>query len=77
MSLGRIGVIGGGASGTALAQVAAADGADVLLWALESTLRLSEPNRSEAVLCNTIMMPTAATTLASCGASRMGRNTSR
>ena len=36
MSLGRIGVIGGGAWGTALAQVAAADGADVLLWALES-----------------------------------------
>lgn len=31
----KIGVIGGGAWGTALAQVAAADGADVLLWALE------------------------------------------
>jgi glycerol-3-phosphate dehydrogenase (NAD(P)+) len=36
MSFGRIGVVGGGAWGTALAQVAAADGAEVLLWALES-----------------------------------------
>lgn len=31
----KIGVIGGGAWGTALAQVAASDGADVLLWAME------------------------------------------
>ena len=31
----RIGVIGGGAWGTALAQVAAADGQEVTLWALE------------------------------------------
>ncbi|MEO8722873.1 MAG: NAD(P)H-dependent glycerol-3-phosphate dehydrogenase [Sphingobium sp.] len=31
----KIGVIGGGAWGTALAQVAASDGEDVLLWALE------------------------------------------
>lgn len=31
----RIGVVGGGAWGTALAQVAAADGRDVLLWARE------------------------------------------
>ena len=44
---------------------------------IESTLRLSEPNRRVAVLCSTIMIPTAATTLASCGASRIGRNTSR
>jgi glycerol-3-phosphate dehydrogenase (NAD(P)+) len=36
MSFGRIGVVGGGAWGTALAQVAAADGAEVLLWALEN-----------------------------------------
>ena len=35
MSLERVAVIGGGAWGTALAQVAAADGRDVLLWALE------------------------------------------
>ena len=32
----RIGVIGGGAWGTALAQTAAGDGADVLLWAREA-----------------------------------------
>jgi glycerol-3-phosphate dehydrogenase (NAD(P)+) len=35
MSFERIGVIGGGAWGTALAQVAASGGRDVLLWALE------------------------------------------
>ena len=35
MNLERVAVIGGGAWGTALAQVAAADGRDVLLWALE------------------------------------------
>jgi len=34
----RIGVIGGGAWGTALAQVAAADGEPVLLWAREHTV---------------------------------------
>jgi glycerol-3-phosphate dehydrogenase (NAD(P)+) len=35
MSLERVAVIGGGAWGTALAQVAAANGREVLLWALE------------------------------------------
>ena len=35
MSLGRIAVIGGGAWGTALAQVAASDGGETLLWAIE------------------------------------------
>ncbi|WP_260482970.1 NAD(P)H-dependent glycerol-3-phosphate dehydrogenase [Sphingomicrobium flavum] len=35
MSIEKIAVIGGGAWGTALAQVAAADGRDVLLWAME------------------------------------------
>lgn len=35
MSLERVGVIGGGAWGTALAQVAAANDRDVMLWALE------------------------------------------
>ena len=35
MSIGRIAVIGGGAWGTALAQVAAKAGRDVLLWAME------------------------------------------
>ena len=36
MSFGRLGVIGGGAWGTALAQVGASGGRDVLLWARES-----------------------------------------
>ena len=35
MTIGRIAVIGGGAWGTALAQVAAANGQETLLWALE------------------------------------------
>ena len=35
MSVQRLGVIGGGAWGTALAQVAAADGQETLLWARE------------------------------------------
>ena len=36
MKLAKIGAIGGGAWGTALAQVAAAQGGDVLLWAREA-----------------------------------------
>ena len=36
MTVGRLGVIGGGAWGTALAQVAAAGGRETLLWARES-----------------------------------------
>ncbi|MHA3794079.1 NAD(P)H-dependent glycerol-3-phosphate dehydrogenase [Sphingomonas sp. YL-JM2C] len=35
MTLDRLGVIGGGAWGTAMAQVIASDGSDVLLWARE------------------------------------------
>jgi glycerol-3-phosphate dehydrogenase (NAD(P)+) len=35
MSLEKVGIIGGGAWGTALAQVASAGGRDALLWALE------------------------------------------
>ena len=35
MSIEKLAVIGGGAWGTALAQVAAAGGRDTLLWALE------------------------------------------
>jgi glycerol-3-phosphate dehydrogenase (NAD(P)+) len=35
MSIGKVAVIGGGAWGTALAQVAAASGRETLLWALE------------------------------------------
>jgi glycerol-3-phosphate dehydrogenase (NAD(P)+) len=36
MKLGKIGVVGGGAWGTALAQMIASDGSDVLLWAREA-----------------------------------------
>jgi len=36
MKLEKLGVIGGGAWGTAMAQVLAADGSDVLLWARET-----------------------------------------
>ena len=35
MKLGKLGVVGGGAWGTALAQVAAFGGRETLLWALE------------------------------------------
>ena len=35
MNIDRLAVIGGGAWGTALAQVAAADGRETLLWAIE------------------------------------------
>jgi glycerol-3-phosphate dehydrogenase (NAD(P)+) len=35
MSFGKIGILGGGAWGTALAQVAAAGGRETLLWAME------------------------------------------
>lgn len=44
MSIGRIGVIGGGAWGTALAQVAAQGGRETLLWALEDDV-ISAVNR--------------------------------
>ena len=38
MSLNRIGVIGAGAWGTALAAAARANGRDVVIWALEETV---------------------------------------
>ena len=49
----RIGVIGGGAWGTALAQVAAADGAPVILWAREPEV-VDSINRGH---CNTLFLP--------------------
>ena len=45
----RLGVIGGGAWGTALAQVAAASGRDTLLWALESDVVASVNDLHENV----------------------------
>ena len=75
MSFDRLGVIGGGAWGTALAQVAASGGRDVLLWA-------REPEVVEAInaahenalflpglkLAETIRATGELTELASCGA---------
>ena len=49
----RIGVIGGGAWGTALAQAMASDGSDVLLWAREAEL-VHEIN---AVRTNSLFLP--------------------
>lgn len=49
----RIGVIGGGAWGTALAQVAAADGRETLLWAREPEV-VDAINRSH---CNSLFLP--------------------
>ncbi|WP_422785800.1 NAD(P)H-dependent glycerol-3-phosphate dehydrogenase [Rhizorhabdus argentea] len=53
MKLQRLGVIGGGAWGTAMAQVIASDGSDVLLWA-------REPEVVDAINdthCNPIFLP--------------------
>ena len=48
-----IGVIGGGAWGTALAQVAASGGADVLIWVREAEVRASINDRGE----NAVFLP--------------------
>ena len=53
MSFNRLGVVGGGAWGTALAQVAASDGRDVLLWARESEVVAAVNDRRE----NSIFLP--------------------
>ena len=47
MSIDRLGVIGGGAWGTALAQVAACGGRETLLWALEDDVVASVNDRHE------------------------------
>jgi glycerol-3-phosphate dehydrogenase (NAD(P)+) len=52
----RVGVIGAGAWGTALAQMLAADGREVLLWARESEL-VEEINASHT---NSLFLPSAA-----------------
>ena len=53
MSFERIGVVGGGAWGTALAQVAASGGRDVLLWAREPEVVEAVNSRHE----NAIFLP--------------------
>lgn len=64
MNLGRVGVIGGGAWGTALAQVAAADGGDVLLWALEPEVvdAINDAHRNPAYLPDVPLSPAIAAT---------------
>ena len=56
MSFDRIGVVGGGAWGTALAQVAASGGCETLLWALEHEVVAAVNERHE----NTLFLPGAA-----------------
>lgn len=56
MSGAKIGVVGGGAWGTALAQALASDGSDVLLWAREPEL-VAEINVDHR---NSIYLPSAA-----------------
>ncbi|WFL76439.1 NAD(P)-dependent glycerol-3-phosphate dehydrogenase [Altererythrobacter arenosus] len=51
----RVGVIGAGAWGTALAQMLASDGREVLLWALEAEL-VDEINRQHS---NSLYLPSA------------------
>ena len=53
MSFDRIGVVGGGAWGTALAQVAASCGRETLLWALEDEVVAAVNGRHE----NTLFLP--------------------
>jgi glycerol-3-phosphate dehydrogenase (NAD(P)+) len=53
MSYQRIGVVGGGAWGTALAQVIASDGSEVLLWARETEV-VEAVNRTHA---NPLFLP--------------------
>jgi glycerol-3-phosphate dehydrogenase (NAD(P)+) len=53
MSFDRIGVVGGGAWGTALAQVAASEGREVLLWAREPEVVEAVNSRHE----NSVFLP--------------------
>src|SRR5438093_7652648 len=50
MSFDRIGIIGGGAWGTALAQVAASGGRETLLWAMEAEVVAAINDRHENAL---------------------------
>jgi glycerol-3-phosphate dehydrogenase (NAD(P)+) len=60
----RVGVIGGGAWGTALAQVAAADGEPVTLWAREPQVveSINREHRNALFLPNAHLAPTVAAT---------------
>ncbi len=57
--MSQIGVIGAGAWGTALAQMLASDGRDVLLWALESELvdAINADHRNELYLPSATLSP--------------------
>lgn len=55
MTMDRIGIVGGGAWGTALAQVAAADGREALLWAREPEV-VESINRDRV---NALFLPAA------------------
>ena len=71
----RIGVVGGGAWGTALAQVAARGGEDVLLWAREPEVvdGINDRHENSLFLPGTALLPTIRASeklgdLAACGA---------
>jgi glycerol-3-phosphate dehydrogenase (NAD(P)+) len=59
MSIERIGVIGGGAWGTALAQVAARAGRETLLWAMEEDVvgAINEANENSVFLPGVALAP--------------------
>lgn len=58
--MSRIGVLGGGAWGTALAQMLASDGRDVLLWAFESEVveAVNADHRNPLYLASAELAPT-------------------
>ncbi|KMS54385.1 glycerol-3-phosphate dehydrogenase [Novosphingobium barchaimii LL02] len=64
MSAARIGVIGAGAWGTALAQALASDGSEVLLWAREPDLvaAINAEHRNALYLPSAVLAPTVRAT---------------
>jgi len=60
MSAAKVGVVGAGAWGTALAQALASDGSDVLLWAREADLvrEINEDRRNSPYLPSATLAPT-------------------
>ena len=65
MSIDRLGVIGGGAWGTALAQVGAAGGRDVLMWAREAEVveAINSTNENTVFLAGRKLNPTVRATV--------------